>query len=200
MIAMLYLIGRRDIEVSADAIPAYYFVDGVFSNLFAYPENVTDWLRWLRMDDGLQYNPLYRLFRQRDHSIFEQISKMKDFFNSRDSFNQPKRRGDKIKLSDTAGNPSTHVVEERGRYRFEDEFKSKVIGFQDLLAECCDLQGRPFTLPTENLKLTRFKKDSFQARGWTLTKKNFESFLDSNPFSWAITSTDNIEFTTELNL
>ena len=104
------------ITLTGDAIAPLFFTDGVFNVLFSYPENVLNWLSYLRINEN--WNPLKSIFENTQYSVFDTIRYMDDFFRKRDSRTvrthiendggrnrSVEERGDRLKISNSDGSP-----------------------------------------------------------------------------------------------
>jgi hypothetical protein len=194
---LLSIIGTRiNIPVNERTIAPLFFVDGTFNVLYSYPENVMNWLDYLRVDSS--NNPLREVFMHDHYTVYGQMKVMRDFFRRRDELSVDRQRGDKFVISTKSGDFSENVIHQLGDlYRIEDDAKRRLLSFLSILSEHTGwlLDEGKWTLG--DLKRFKFSKGNFQEKGWTLTNKNFQSFMEQNPLSWAMTSGNNIEFTLE---
>lgn len=194
---LLSIIGTRiHVPVTVDTIAPLFFVDGTFNVLYGYPENVLNWLDYLRVDSS--NNPLRDIFLHDHFTVYGQMKVMRDFFRRRDELTVEKQRGDKFVISTKTGDFSDNVIHQIGNlYCIEEDAKKRLISFLSILSEHTGwlLNESKWTL--SDLKRYKFSKSNFQEKGWTLTNKNYNSFMEQNPLSWAMTSSMNIEFTLE---
>lgn len=184
------------ITLTESSIAPLFFTDGVFNVLFSYPENVLNWLSYLRIDE--EWNPLKSVFKNDAYSVYETMRLMNDFFRERDKLTIKKERGDRLKLSNKQGEPYNIEKSHDSLVKINDEASQRIKSFMSLIGRMTlwDFDESDW-LCWDDLKYYKFSKDDFKGRGWTLTNANFEKFLSLNPLSWAMTSGTNIEFTLE---
>ena len=187
---------KNPIIIPEKAIPPLFFTDGVFQVLFSYPENVLNWLHYLRIDET--WNPLKQIFENDRYTVFTLMKEMNSFFRKRDQISISRERGDRLRISNKEGNPENINNIETGICSINFEAKDRINKFIDLVAS---LTNWDFVcddwLCWENLQYFKFTKGSFKEDGKTITNANFSDFLNRNPLSWAMTSNDNIEYTIE---
>ncbi len=190
-----YKQGVEEIALDEEAIAPLFFTDGVFNVLFSYPENVLNWLAYLRVHET--WNPLKNIFENQSYSVFETMKLMDEFFRKRDAISVGKERGDRLKISSKDGTPY-NIEANQDAYKINEQAVSRIKEFMTIVA---DMTQWGYTEENwvcwENLKYYKFSKDDFKSRGWKLTNEKFEHFLSLNPLSWAMTSGENIEFTLE---
>ncbi|MDD4990060.1 MAG: hypothetical protein PHW31_02005 [Candidatus Pacebacteria bacterium] len=99
---LLAIIGQKlNINIPTAAICPLLYTDGVFKNLFNYPENCLSWLEFLHAKN--KNNPLNIIFFNEHYSISSLMFALKNFFEETSALNAGKRGGDKIKISDSKG-------------------------------------------------------------------------------------------------
>lgn len=188
--------GKKEIAFDENAIAPLFFTDGVFNVLFSYPENVLNWLAYLRIHE--EWNPLKNIFENNSFSVFETMKVMDDFFRKRDAITVGKERGDRLKISSKDGSPYNIEQTNSNSYSINAQAVKRIQQFMQLVGS---MIGWNFSEKDwdcwNDLKYYKFSKDDFKSRGWTLTNENFEEFLTLKPLSWAMTSGINIEFTLE---
>ena len=200
----------RPIKLTGDAIAPLFFTDGVFNVLFLYPENVLNWLSYLRINED--WNPLKDIFENRQYSVFDTIKYMDDFFRKRDqisvrvSFENPnggraksiEERGDRLKISESDGSPYNILGINTENVYINTDAVARIKRFCTMVGE---MTSWPFReedwVCWDNLEFYKFSKGSFNADNKGLTKDNFEEFIRRKPLSWAQTSNLNIEYTLE---
>lgn len=193
-----FLIGilgsRIQLCIPETAICPLFFTDGTFNVLFKYPENVLNWLNFLRANED--DNPLKYIFENKKYTIFSLMLAMDDFFRQRDEISISKERGDRIKISEKDGTPY-NIINNGNVYEIEQEAKNRIVKFINLLANltCWPYIKQNWTW--NNLKLYQFNKNDFENCGKRINNKNIEEFYLQNPLSWAMTSGINIEYTLE---
>lgn len=188
--------GISELHFDENAIPPLFFTDGVFGVLFSYPENVLNWLSFLRINED--WNPLKSVFENESYSVYTTMKLMNDFFRERDKLTFKKERGDRLKISSKDGEPYNIEEMEKGLVKINTEASERIKKFIVLMGNMINWDFKEEDwLCWELLKFYKFSKDDFKSRGWRMTNKNFAEFLSLNPLSWAMTSGNNIEFTLE---
>jgi len=104
---------RHKIIIPESAICPLFFTDGTFNVLFKYPENVLNWLHYLRADEAS--NPLKSIFENEHYSVFTLMKAMDKFFKKRDEISITKERGDRLRISETNGG-SCNILKNDGYY------------------------------------------------------------------------------------
>lgn len=193
---------KGSVKMSSRAIPPLFFTDGVFNVLFKYPENVLNWLHYLRVDED--WNPLKNVFESDKYTVFTLMKEMQEFFRRRDEIDRKAgklekgERGDKLRLSDGDGAPKNIDGITTGCCNLKPGAKARAIEFIGIIGE---MTGWDYVQSDwdcwSDLQYFKFKKGSFKDAGKTLTGEHFLSFIKRNPLSWAQTSGANIEFTLE---
>lgn len=181
-----------NIDIPTSAICPLCFVDGTYQVLFAYPENVLDWLEFLNANDPKSV--LHKVFCSGHYSVHNMMLAMDNFFRERDKICPPyggevrRERGDRLVLSDKNG--PLNIVKTGNFYSIENGAKKRIETFIELLSKltCWD-----------------YKKDSWSWDDFVLygfTKKitrpgvgNYNSALSTNLLSLAITARDRFEYT-----
>lgn len=186
----------RNISIPESAIPPLFFTDGVFNVLFRYPENVLNWLYYLRIHED--WNPLKPIFENNTYSVFTLMKEMDSFFRRRDAISVNKERGDRLRISNADGTPANIETLSSGQCKINPEAKKRIFEFINILS---DLTKWEFKVDNwacwEGMKYSQFTKGDFKRDGKTLTIQNFKDFIEKKPLSWAMTSGDNIEYTIE---
>lgn len=184
------------IIIPQSAIPPLFFTDGVFNVLFSYPENVLNWLNYLRVNED--WNPLKEIFESREYTVFTLMIKMHDFFRKRDEISYHKERGDRIKLSEKDGTTFNIRMNANEDYFIDKNASERIIRFIRILSDLTGWRYDEDAWLWDKMKLYIFTKGDFAKDKLTITDKNFEAFISSkNPLSWAMTSGKNIEYTIE---
>ena len=193
---LLAILGSRlfNIKIHKEAICPLFFVAGTFNVLYSYPENVLNWLSYLRFDEG--NNPLKELF-QNDYTVFSLIIDMDKFFRKRDEISVTNERGDRLRISETDGSTYNITENERGLWDINDDAVDRISEFIRLLASLTGWDFDESKWYFSDFKLFQFTKVDFLKRNWRVNNQNFSKLLQLNPLSWAMTSGDNIEFTLE---
>ncbi len=189
-----YRKGKREISLNEKAIAPLFFTDGVFNVLFSYPENVLNWLPYLRINES--WNPLKNIFENNEFSVYETMNLMHDFFKKRDEITFGKERGDRLKLSSKDGSPYNIESDGKSLVKINNEAVKRIKQFISILGESTEWGfNEDSWVCWKGLNFYKFNKKDFKSQGWNLTNQCFEKFLELNPLSWAMTSGENIEFT-----
>ena len=194
LISIIYFLDPKnralDFDSKSAIVPSIY-IDGVFKNLFNYPENCLDWLKY--MTDNDPNHPFEKLLNH-PSSPKDIMMLMKQFFNTLNNIwtTQQKRRKGKIQpldrnISSLHGNLklNQNVAMDLQQYL---EYLSKQYNWK------FDLSLWPII--TNDLELFTFKKQILSG-----TKSNYLKAISKNPVSLAITSKarDGLEFTEDVN-
>jgi len=193
-----FLIGiigsQMEVEVHQSAICPLLFTDGVYKTLFKHPENVLNWLPYLRADE--KESPLKIIFENETYSVFTLMQAMDEFFRERDEITIQNERGDRLKLSNTDGSPyNIHSTDDT--YRIDQDAVNRIEHFVNMLAELTGWNYRRDVWAWRNMDLYQFTKRSFDQDGLRINGTNFQNMIEKNPLSWAMTSGQNIEYTLE---
>ena len=192
---LIGIIGSQlEIHIPETAICPLLFTDGTFNVLFSYPENVLNWLSYLRADETK--SALKSIFENDKYSVFSLMKAMDNFFRERDTINVAKERGDRLRISATNGNPY-NIVEHESLVNIKPDAKDRIVRFINILADLTNWKYKEESWSWSSLKLYKYTKSSSEKDGLRLNNVNFNNLLLQNPLSWAITSRDNIEYTLE---
>jgi len=192
---LMGMVGSQiKIEVPESAICPLLFTDGVYKNLFSYPENILNWLKYLRADE--EGRILNSIFGNDIYSVFGLMQAMDEFFRKRDKISIRGERGDLLRLSDTDGSPC-NIVATGDSYRINEDAMRRVEQFIKLLAELTGWVYKQDAWTWVNMDLYRFTKRSFEQDELRVNGQNFQDMLQRNPLSWAMSSNTNIEYTLE---
>ena len=187
---------NRDIQVPKSAIPPLFFTDGVFNIMFSYPENVLNWLYYLRIHED--WNPLKSIFENEEYSVFTLMKEMDCFFRKRDTISKKNERGDRLRISNTDGSPANIETVSSGVCSINPDAKSRIVSFMNILSDFTKWDYKESDwLCWDHMKCSQFRKGDFLRDNKTITIKNFNDFIEKNPLSWAMTSNNNIEYTLE---
>lgn len=186
----------KSIVIPESAIPALFFTDGVFNVLFSYPENVLNWLKYLRIDED--WNPLKAIFENEKYSVFTLMKEMDKFFRKRDEISVKNERGDRLRISNKDGSPANIESPKSGLCAISEEAKNRIIEFIKILSEFTTWEYKTDDWQCwDKMKFSQFTKKDFKSDNKTITIQNFADFIKKKPLSWAMTSGDNIEYTLE---
>lgn len=187
----------KNIKINDSAIPPLFFTDGVFNILFSYPENVLNWLNYLRINED--WNPLKPIFENEKFTVFKLMQEMDSFFRKRDNISIKNERGDRLRISDKDGSPANiENINSGTSCNINDDAKNRIIRFIDLLSDFTKWSYKEDNWTCwEDMKFYKFTKGDFKSENKTITINNFAEFVSKDPLSWAMTSGDNIEYTLE---
>lgn len=181
-------------KIPETAICPLFFTDGTFNVLFKYPENVLNWLNYLRANED--WNPLKDVFENEKYSVFSLMKAMDEFFRKRDEISVIKERGDRLRISETDGSP-TNIEKHNNSYKIITEAKDRIERFIKILSDLTGWKYNQNNWTWDNLKLYKFTKDDLASNKIRLNNRNFEKLLSKKPLTWAMTSGQNIEYTLE---
>lgn len=181
-------------KIPETAICPLLFTDGTFNVLFKYPENVLNWLNYLRANE--EWNPLKDVFENEKYSVFSLMKAMDGFFRKRDAISVIKERGDRLRISETDGSP-TNIEKYNNSYKMKPEAKERVEKFIKILSDLTGWKYAQGNWTWLDLKLYKFTKDDLAGKKIRLNNRTFEKILSKNPLTWAMTSGQNIEYTLE---
>ena len=186
---LLGLVGSKmKIDIPISAICPLLYTDGVFKNLFNYPENCLDWLRYLNADK--KESSLHTAFFNEHYSVNSLMNALKDFFEKIQNITQENKRGnDKIKISDTKGIP-INLKEDNETFSIAESEKLKGTSFISILSDLTGWQYKQSDWTWNNFQLKKFSKGIIRPNN-----RDFEALMKKNPVSWAMTSGLAIEYT-----
>ncbi|TSC81845.1 MAG: Uncharacterized protein G01um101419_725 [Parcubacteria group bacterium Gr01-1014_19] len=196
-----FLIGvlgtQRAISIPKSAIAPLLFTDGTWMNLLGYTENSLSWLKYLRADQ--EGTPLNEVFLNKHYSLHELMLTMNDFLRERDSISVPRERGDRITITLRGGEGTPHnlVLDKGDLYYLTENAKARAEKFLMLLSKLTGWQYKDKDWSWAKWKLSKFTKGDFVGAKTRLSNRSFNEFIAKNPISFAMTSTQNIEYTLE---
>ncbi|MBM3256325.1 MAG: hypothetical protein FJZ04_02560 [Candidatus Moranbacteria bacterium] len=192
---LLSIVGSKiRINIPESAVCPLFFTDGTFNVLFKYPENVLNWLNYLRANE--ENNPLKTVFENEKYCVFTLMKAMDEFFRRRDLISIVKERGDRLRISNTDGAPA-NITAVGSFYAIKNNAKERIEKFIELLSGLTGWDYDKSKWSWYNLKLYKFTKGDFNNKGKRVNNKNFEELLSKKPLTWAMTSRNNIEYTLE---
>lgn len=187
---LIGIIGSKiKLTIPKSAICPLLYVDGVFKNLFGYPENCIDWLRYLNAETN--QNKLHDIFFNEHYSVYNLMVALKDFFIQIGKISENRNGNDKIKISDTKGEPVNLKISGNVCELNKDE-KKKSERFLKILSGLTKWNYKKENWQWTNLKIYQFDKSTVRP-----SNRNFEAMIAKNPISWAMTSGLAIEYTTD---
>ncbi len=196
-----FLIGvlgtMQKIEVPKSAIAPLLFTDGTWMNLLGYTENSLSWLKYLRADE--EGVPLNEIFLNKHYSLHELMETMNEFLRERDAISISRERGDRVTITLRGGEgvPYNLVIEEENFYLFNEEAKRRAEKFLALLSKLTGWKYNQQDWSWNRWRLSKFTKGDFTGAKIRLSNRTFDEFIKKNPLSFAMTSTQNIEYTLE---
>lgn len=192
---LIGIIGSKfKIEIPESAICPLFFTDGTFNVLFSYPENVLNWLEYLRANEV--ESPLKKVFENEKYSVFKLMKAMDDFFRQRDEISVSRERGDRLRISLTNGEPY-NIVPNTEYFDLDIPALNRIQEFKIILSELTKWEYKQSNWTWTNFKLYKFTKRSFEYDKLRINNTTFANFVSQNPLSWAMTSGTNIEYTLE---
>lgn len=116
---------------------------------------------------------------------------LRDFFERLRQINDGSRGVDKIKISNSSGEP-INLVKNKDLFSISQEQKETADKFLNVLSELTgwDYQKERWTF--DNFSVYKFSKGSVKP-----SNQRFNELIEKNPLSWAMTSTLAIEYTLE---
>lgn len=186
---LLGIVGlKKKIKIPTSAICPLLYTNGVFKNLFGYPENCIDWLRYLRANE--KSSVLNTIFFNEYYSIYSLMTSLEEFFGQIKKIHQKNKRGnDKIKISDSKGIP-VNIEEKNGIFSITSDEKDKAERFIKILSGLTGWKYKKSDWNWDNFQLKKFSKGNIRPNN-----RNFESLIKKRPISWAMTSGQAIEYT-----
>ncbi len=192
---LLGIVGSKfALDIPETAICPLLFTDGTFNVLFKYPENVLNWFHYLRADE--EGSPLKNIFENEKYTVIKLMKSMDDFFRQRDEISIARERGDRLRISETNGEPA-NIIKKGETYDIESAAVERIIQFLKLLGGLTSWDYLDSSWSWSNLNLYKFTKKDFKGDRKRLNNLNFEEFISKMPVTWAMTSGDNIEYTLE---
>ena len=176
------------VDIPESAICPLLYVDGVFKNLFNYPENCLDWLRYLRTEN--KSNDLHFIFFNDYYSVYNLILALADLFKQIAEISKNKNRNDKMVISDSKGNPVNIDSNISNTYYLSAEEQGKTEKFIETLSQLTGWGYKRTNWNWGNFTLKKFAKSNIKPNN-----RNFESLIKKGPLSWAMTSGLVIEYT-----
>ncbi len=193
---LIGIIGSKlKIKIPESAICALLFTDGTFNVLFKYPENVLNWLNFLKANE--KNSPLKNVFENKKYSVFSLMVAMDNFFRERDKISVPRERGDRLRISKTDGTLYNFIKNKEGTYDIKQDAKNRIVRFIKLLSRLTKWVYIEDRWTWKNLNFYKFTKRDFSRDRLRLNNRNFDNFILKNPLSWAMTNGQNIEYTLE---
>jgi hypothetical protein len=184
----------QTIPIPTTAITPLLFTDGTWMNLLQYTENSLSWINFLRANDV--DNPLHAIFLNDHYSLHALMVAMDEFLRKRDAISIPRERGDRIAITLRGGEGTPHNLESDGEtYFFKEDAKKRGESFIRLLAELTKWDYNPANWSWRNWQLHKFTKGDFANS--RLNGETFDALVRRDPLSFAITSTQNLEYTIE---
>ena len=192
---LLGILGHKfKLEISEEAIAPLFFTDGTFNVLFGYPENVLNWLNYLKAKE--ENSPLKTIFLSEKYSVYKLMLEMDKFFRDRDEITIARERGDRLRISQKDGTPY-NLEKHNSTYFISEEAVNRIKRFIQILSKFTGWKFKQENWLWKNFDLFRFTKRDFKGNNKRVNSQNYTELLNKNPLSWAMTSGDNIEYTLE---
>lgn len=192
---LMGIIGSQiQIRIPESAVCPLLFTDGTFNVLFKYPENVLNWLRFLRADE--QGSPLKNVFEDENYSVFTLMQAMDRFFRLRDEITISRERGDRLRISGTDGSPY-NINSSAELYEIDQSAVNRIERFIGILATLTGWDYNRESWTWSNLALYKFTKGSLAQDKLRLNGQNYQALIESAPLSWAVTGGQSLEYTLE---
>lgn len=183
------------IALTEDSVAPLFFTDGTFNVLFSYPENVLNWMTYLRITE--KDNPLFRVFCENDYTPYKLMLEMDEFFRKRDKISIRNERGDRLRISNTDGTPANCIANTDGTISLDEDAVRRIKEFLSILEEFTSWTVHHHKWTWDNFKLHQFTKKDFSGQNKRVNGNSFCEMIELNPLSWAMTSGNNIEYTLE---
>lgn len=185
---LMGIVGSKiKVKIPTSAICPLLYTDGVFKNLFGYPENCINWLTYLRANN--KNNILNIVFFNKHYSIYSLMVALEDFFEQIKKIHQNKRGNDKIKISDSKGIP-INIEKSNNIFSISLSEKNKAEAFIEILSDLTGWKYKKSDWSWDSFQLKKFSKGNIRPNN-----RNFDSLMKKRPISWAMTSGLVIEYT-----
>lgn len=196
---LVVLAARHDLSFPPSAAGPLLFADGVYKVFLQRAENSWDWMRYLGIKD--EGNPLHALFLNPDLSVYDLMTKMLDFWKKRDEFSRTGHRGDRIAITERGGvGRVINLVEEHVNdncvWMYDQNARERIEEFLTLLGNLTGWQYIPARWSWGQWKLAEFDK---RINSTVKNIPTYQSIMDLNPLSWAITKNEVCEYTVDHN-
>lgn len=192
--------------VKEEGIRPMLFTDWVRNNLFWYTENCLEWIDSMWISD--KNNPLYYHFCGNEHSFYEIMHWLNSFLRIRDWWNaewfydwnayvswwRNKRTWDKLKFSKSNWDP-INLIANWGLYHIHDIEKNRIVNFIKSISNYVWWEYSNDKRTWWNFNMKVFSKWDFSNKN--LSNWTYLELMHQNPFSMAMTSWNNIEYTLE---
>lgn len=184
-----FLIGVLDriqrVRIPTAAICSLLYTDGTFKNLFNFPDNCLEWLRFLGANAGT--SSLHGVFFNDHYSISTLMVSLDELFEELRVIAGGKRGGDKIAFSNTRGEIINFDLENSCFIASTTQQAEKLLKW---LAEKTGWSYRPESWSWKNLEYYVFSKQITKP-----TLGRYNDMIAQNPISFAITSGKDLQYT-----
>ena len=182
-----------DIPISRTAIDWLLFADGTFQNLFRYPENCTDWLRYLHASQ--EHNPLRTVFYGEKYDLYEMVTMMQRVWRKRDDV--VGAYGDKFPVlkTDDGGN-FLNIQQNKNTWGSVECQRTTWEKFTTYLGVETGWLYAKDRWSWGNWRVFRFTKRIEKNKNKIGITK-YRQVMNMRPLSWAITANDRVEYTIE---
>ena len=200
-------------DLPDSAISPLLFADGVGNNLFGYPENCLDWIDYLHINK--EEHILHKFLCENDINFYQIMKYLRHFFEMRDEYNASgyfngidfvqggnnRRTGHKIKITNSQGS-QINLVKQGNVFDIHANERKRVCGFIKEVAEMMGWKYLEDKWNWSNFNLVAFQKGMLSSDNSNgsprLNNKTYKELFNKNPFSLAMTASNRIEYTLEV--
>ena len=181
-----------NLKKKQEIIAPLLYADGTFKNIFGYPENSLEWLRFIK---AAKNSILQEVFFTQQTSLAEQMEMMKKLFEMIHKIGG-RRGGEKIKISERGGGKTTSVMRDSAQAYIETEEVRKSEEILEILATFTGWKYNKQSWTWDNFNYFQLHKEIL---GNTTSFNKRNKLLEVNPVSFAITATNRMEYTIDQN-
>lgn len=187
---LLGILGsQQEIKIPKSAICPLLYTDGVFKNLFNFPENCLSWISFLGGDE--EKNPLHQIFYNKYYLVSDLMLSLRNLFKELSKIKEGRGKADKLKISNSRGEP-INLIKQQGGYAIIPNERDKVEQFLKFLSSLVEWDYKKDKWNWELFKIYKFTKENIKP-----SKGRYNILINKNPLSLAMTSTLAIEYTLE---
>ena len=172
---------------NAEKAVASMYPDGMIDNAGPYPENWSDWFRYLRFDE--KWNPFSRAIKM---NKLEETEARTIFYRKRDSFARSKdRRWKGLSLVDKKTKQLIDIEFYENEYRIRRDARNSVEGVLKMVCQILEIEYRSELFDCwDSLEVTYYEKHKTGS-----ADKYFKKMLHENPISFAYTDNNTLYYT-----
>lgn len=165
---------------------AFTYADGMLKNINNYPENASEWRKYMMFDE--EWNPFRKLYS----ATQDDLEKGRIAFHKKiKGYTKKGQRGDRLTLTNHKGDLEACYANDSGLYGIKNDNKDSIVGFLKMVHEIFDIDYDESSWDCwDNLSLTRYKKVRTKTGN-----KYFGEMLSKSILSYAVTRTDCLEYT-----